>query len=55
MDHKKVPREGKLGANWKRPYKVTSTLGNGTYYQADLVGKAIPRPRNIANLKKYFQ
>ncbi|XP_028058191.1 uncharacterized protein LOC114262049 [Camellia sinensis] len=55
MDHKKVPGEGKLGANWEGPYRVTSALGNDAYYLADLSGKAIPRPWNVANLKKYFQ
>ncbi|XP_028119195.1 uncharacterized protein LOC114316710 [Camellia sinensis] len=55
MDHKKVPGEEKLGANCEGLYKVTSALGNGTYYLADLAWKIIPRPWNIANLKKYFQ
>ena len=55
MDHKKVPGEGKLGPNWEGPYRVTSALGNGAYYLTDLAGKSIPRPWNVANLKKYYQ
>ena len=55
MDHKRVPGEGKLGPNWEGPYKITAVVGNGAYYLEDLNGKAIPRPWNIANLKKYYQ
>ncbi|XP_028107733.1 uncharacterized protein K02A2.6-like [Camellia sinensis] len=55
MNHKRVRGEGKLGPNWEGPYKVTVVVGNGAYYLTDLKGKAIPRPWNVANLKKYYQ
>ncbi|XP_028059903.1 uncharacterized protein LOC114263537 [Camellia sinensis] len=55
MDHKKVPGEGKPGPNWEGPYKITVVVGNGAYYLEDLNGSAIPRPWNVANLKKCYQ
>ncbi|XP_028065914.1 uncharacterized protein LOC114268880 [Camellia sinensis] len=55
MDHKRVPGEGKLRPNWEGPYKVTVVTGNRAYYLEDLKGRAIPRPWNVANLKKYYQ
>ena len=55
MEHKRVPGEGKLGPNWEGPYEVTVVVGNGAYYLEDLKGRAIPRPWNVANLKKYYQ
>ena len=55
MDHKRVPSERKLGPNREGPYKVTVVTGNGAYYLKDLKGRAIPRPWNVANLKKYYQ
>ena len=49
-----VPGEGKLGANWEGPYKVTGLAGKGAYHLEDLDGKAIPRPWNAANLKVFY-
>ena len=46
--------EGKLGPNWEGPYKVVSLAGVGTYRLEDMNEKAVPRPWNICNLKKYF-
>ncbi|XP_028072604.1 uncharacterized protein LOC114274823 [Camellia sinensis] len=55
MDHKRVSGEGKLGPNWEGLYKVAIAAGNRAYYLEDLKGRAIPRPWNVANLKKYYQ
>ena len=36
------PSCGKLGANWERPYRVTSIAGTGAYQLEDLDGIVIP-------------
>ena len=48
------PNEGKLGPNWEGPYKVVSLAGGGSYRLENLERKAIPRPWNTCNLRKYF-
>ncbi|XP_070024935.1 uncharacterized protein [Nicotiana sylvestris] len=46
----KDPREGKLGTNWDRPYKITATTNKGSFHLETMEGKLLP---NIAHLK-YF-
>ena len=54
MANTRKPNDGKLGPNWEGPYKVLSQTGHGAYRLEDLDGKAIPRPWNTCNLRKYF-
>ena len=44
---------GKLGPNWKGPYRITSVARIGAYYLEDLDEKAILRPWNVNNLGRY--
>ena len=50
----KNPSWGKLGLNWEGPYQITSIVGIGEYYLEDLDEKAVPRPWNVNNLKRYY-
>ena len=50
----KNPSWGKLGSNWERPYRITSVARIGAYYLEDLGEKAVPRPWNVNNLKRYY-
>ena len=50
----KDPSWGKLGPNWEGPFRITSVAGIGAYYLEDLDEKAVPRPWNINNLKRYY-
>ena len=50
----KDPSWGKLGPNWEGPFRITSVVGIGAYYLEDLDEKAIPRPWNVNNLKRYY-
>ena len=45
----KNPSWGKLGLNWKGPYRITSVAGIGAYYLEDLDEKVVPRPWNVNN------
>ena len=45
---------GKLGPNWKGPYRITSVVGIGAYYLEDLDERAVPRPWNVNNLRRYY-
>ena len=40
----KNPAWGKLGPNWKGPYRITSNAGIGAYFLEDLDGLVVPRP-----------
>ena len=42
MGNTLVPGEGKLGANWEGPYKITGLAGKGAYHLEDLEGRGIP-------------
>ncbi|KAL0444493.1 UNVERIFIED_CONTAM: hypothetical protein Slati_2172000 [Sesamum latifolium] len=44
----------KLDPTWEGPYKVTGIIGRGAYELEDPEGRALPRPWNIYNLKKYY-
>ena len=48
------PSWGKLGPNWEGPYRITSIAGIGAYHLEDLDEKAIPRPWNVNNLRRYY-
>ena len=50
----KNPSWGKLGLNWEGPFRITSVVGIGVYYLEDLDEKAVPRPWNVNNLKRYY-
>ena len=54
VDAAKNPSWGKLGPNWKGPYRITSVAGIGAYYVEDLDEKAVPCPWNVNNLKMYY-
>ena len=45
---------GKLAPNWERPYRVTTIVGAGAYYLEDMEERALPRPWNVQNLKKFY-
>ena len=50
----KDPSWGKLGPNWEGSFRITSVAGIGAYYLEDLDEKAVPRPWNVNNLKRYY-
>ena len=50
----KNPSQGKLGPNWKGPYRVTSIAGTGAYRLEDLDKVVVPQPWNVNNLRKYY-
>ena len=50
----KNPTWGKLGPNWKGPYRITSVAGIGAYYLEDLDERAVLHPWNVNNLKRYY-
>ena len=41
---------GKLGPNWKGPYRITSMAGIGAYFLKDLDENIIPHLWNVNNL-----
>ena len=45
---------GKLGANWVEPYKIVRVVGNGSYEIETMGQKQVPRPWNVANLRKFY-
>ena len=50
----KNPAWGKLGPNWKGPYRITSQAGIGAYFLEDLDEHVILHPWNVNNLKRYY-
>ena len=50
----KDPSWGKLGPNWEGSFRITSVAGIGAYYLEDLDEKAVLRPWNVNNLKRYY-
>ena len=50
----KNPAYGKFGPNWEGPYRITSVARIGAYHLEDLEEKAIPRTRNVNNLRRYY-
>ncbi|XP_057785571.1 uncharacterized protein LOC131003111 [Salvia miltiorrhiza] len=45
---------GKFEANWEGMFIITEILGGGAYILSDPDGRALPRPWNINNLKKFY-
>ena len=45
---------GKLAPTWEGPYRVTAIAGAGAYYLEDMEERALPRPWNVQNLKKFY-
>ena len=45
---------GKLAPTSEGPYRVTTIAGAGAYYLEDLEEKALLRPWNAYNLKKFY-
>ena len=54
LGNTKNPTWGKLGPNWEIPYHITSVVGIGAYYLEDLDEKAVLRPWNVNNLRRYY-
>ena len=50
----KNPAWGKLGPNWKGPYRITSVARISAYYLEDLDEKTVLHPWNVNNLKRYY-
>ena len=50
----KNPAWGKLGPNWKGPYRITSVASIEVYFLEDLDEHVIPRLWNVNNLKMYY-
>ena len=50
----KNPAWGKLGPNWKGPYRITSLAGIEAYFLEDLDERVIPHPWNVNNLKMFY-
>ena len=55
LGSKKDPTQGKLGANWERPYQIISEAGLGALNLKEMDGRPLKRPWNISNLKKFYQ
>ncbi|XP_073278732.1 uncharacterized protein [Primulina huaijiensis] len=53
---RKVPEEqrGKLDPKWEGPFKVIERLSSGAYYLENAQGKALKRPWNAYQLRKYY-
>ncbi|XP_073133797.1 uncharacterized protein [Henckelia pumila] len=45
---------GKLDPKWEGPYKVIEIVKMGTYRLQHSDGRILPRPWNVANLKKFY-
>ena len=54
MGAAKEPSWGKFGPNWEGPFRITSVAGIGAYYLEDSDEKAVSRPWNVNNLKRYY-
>ena len=54
LENTKSPAWGKLGLNWKEPYRITLVAGIGAYYLEDLDEKTVLHPWNVNNLKMYY-
>ena len=54
LDNAKNPTWGKLGPNLEGPYRITSVVGTDAYYLEDLDEKAVLRPWNVNNLRRYY-
>ena len=48
------PTHGKLGSNWERPYRITSSQRKGTYHLETFDGRKLHHPWNAEHLWKYY-
>ena len=51
----KDPAHGKLGPNWKGPYKIINCKRQESYYLEALDGRKLEHPWNVEHLRKYYQ
>ena len=54
LGNTKNPAWGKLGPNWKGPYRITLVAGIGAYYLEDLDERIVLHPWNVNNLNRYY-
>ena len=54
LGNAKNPSWGKLAPNWEGPYRITSVAGICAYHLEDLDEKAVLRPWNVNNLRRYY-
>ena len=47
--------QGKLGSNWKGPYRIALWHRKGTYHLETLDEQRLQRPWNTKHLKNYYQ
>ena len=50
----KNPAHGKLGPNWKGPYKVINCKRQGSYYLETLDGRKLEHPWHVEHLRRYY-
>ena len=55
MDAAKDPSQGKLGPNWKGPYRIMSWQRKDTYHLETLDGQMLQHPWNTEYFRKYYQ
>ena len=55
MGAAKDPSQGKLGPNWKGPYRITSWQRKGTFHLETMDGRKLQHPWNTEHLRKYYQ
>ena len=46
---------GKLGHNWKGPYRIINCKRQGSYYLDALDGRKLEHPWNVEHLRRYYQ
>ncbi|XP_075665203.1 uncharacterized protein LOC142634834 [Castanea sativa] len=46
---------GKLGPNWKGPYRVINCKRQGSYYLKALDKRKLKHPWNVEHLRRYYQ
>ena len=49
------PSQGKLGPNWKGPYRIVSWQRKGTYHLETMGGQKLQHPWNTEHLQIYYQ
>ena len=50
----KHPAHGKLGPNWKGPYKVINCKRQGSYYLETLNGRKLEHLWHVEHLRRYY-
>ena len=51
----KNPAHGKLGPNWKGPYRIINCKRQGSYYLEALDGRKLEHPWNVEHLRRHYQ